>query len=182
MVWVETTEDARDLHSLKPEQLRPLIEEKSRHRFGSVIAVEEGPHLFPLKSSHARLFASDRLLLAGDALRRIHPLAGQGLNLGLRDAAALARCVLDHARLGLDPGALEVSKEYAQLRQADSIFSSIFLDLFFDVFDIDGPGATLVRSAALRAADQLPILKNYLTSEAGGLRGAHSLLQRARAR
>ena len=174
MVWVETTETAQSL-SLKPaEQLRLLIQERSRERFGATISIEEGPFSFPLRSRHAKVFASNRVLLAGDALRKIHPLAGQGLNLGLRDAAALAHCVLEHARVGLDPGSQNVAKEYTRLRQTDSIFNSAFLDLFFDVFEIAAPGAELVRSSALRATDRFQVLKNFLTEEAGGLRGEHS--------
>jgi 2-octaprenyl-6-methoxyphenol hydroxylase len=174
MVWVETAERAKELALLPPEDLLLLIQEKSKERFGPMIAFEEGPHSFPLKHRHATRLTSNRILLAGDALRRIHPLAGQGLNLGLRDAAAAARCIVEYASIGVDPGAADVLMEYARLRQADSILNAVFLDALFEFFDFDALGTEVARSAALRLADSFPRLKEYFALEAGGLGGDHS--------
>ena len=176
MVWVETTKRAEELVSLPRKDLLLLVQEKSKGRFGSIIAFEEGPFSFPLKHRHAISLTSRRILLAGDALRRIHPLAGQGLNLGLRDAAALARCVIEYASLGVDLGALDVMREYARLRQADSVLNSVFLDGFFDFLDLNSPGTEFARSAALRLVDRLTPLKDYFALEAGGLGGNHPFL------
>src|SRR5262249_61987612 len=83
---------------------------------------------FPLGLFTARTFIGDRLALVGDAAHIIHPIAGQGLNMGLRDVAALAEAVADAARLGLDPGGVDVLERYQRWRRCDTMMSGVATD------------------------------------------------------
>ena len=173
MVWTEAPDIAFELMRLPLEELRILIEAKSKGRLGAVLAIEEGPNAFALRYRHAREFTAHRLALIGDALRRVHPLAGQGLNLGIRDAATLCRIVMDRAKLGLDVGDGVGLREYAEARRVDSFVNATFLDLLHDIFSADSLGPHMARAAALRLVDTSPILKDYLMTEAAGLKGDH---------
>ena len=103
IVWTERTEEAERLVALAPGEFHTELERRFGLKLGE-IEVLSPPRVHPLGFSVARSFVGERFALLGDAAHVIHPIAGQGLNLGLRDVAALAECVVDGARLGLDVG------------------------------------------------------------------------------
>ncbi len=123
---------------------------------------------YPLRLHLARAYAKDRFALAGDAAHTIHPLAGQGLNLGLKDVAALAETVLDAARLGLDYGRLDVLKRYERWRRFDSFALAAVTDSLNRLFSNDFPPLRLARDLGLGAVDRIAPLRRFFMRHAGG--------------
>ena len=112
-----------------------------------------------------------RFALIGDAARVVHPIAGQGLNLGLRDVAALAEVIDDAARLGLDTGAQFVLERYERWRRLDSALSAATYDALNRLFSNDWTLLRTARDFGLAVLDQLPALKQFLVAEAAGVTG-----------
>ena len=127
---------------------------------------------FPLSFRHRREFAGrPALALIGDAAHVIHPIAGQGLNLGLKDVAALAECIADATRLGMDPGGADVLTGYSRARRFDTVAMAAVTDglnrLFFQRYRADPDAADF----GLGLVERLPPLKRYFIREDSGLRG-----------
>src|SRR5262249_41637800 len=140
-------------------------------RFGAHLGATkaEGPRWsYPLKFHLARGYVRPRFALAGDAAHGIHPIAGQGLNLGLTDAAALAEVLLDAARLGLDIGALDVLKRYERWRRFDSAIMGLTMDAMNRLFSNDIAPVRFVRDVGIGIADRVGPLRRFLMRNAGG--------------
>jgi 2-polyprenyl-6-methoxyphenol hydroxylase-like FAD-dependent oxidoreductase len=146
------------------------VEKRFGYRLGGVALA--GPRAsWPLDMHLARALVADRFALLGDAAHGVHPIAGQGLNLGLRDVAALAEVVADAARLGLDVGSLAVLERYERWRRLDSALSAASFDALNRLFSSD---STLLRSArdfGLGLVERMPALKQFFVAEAAGLTG-----------
>jgi 2-octaprenyl-6-methoxyphenol hydroxylase len=112
-----------------------------------------------------------RLALVGDAAHGVHPIAGQGLNLGLRDVAALCEVVVDAARLGLDFGSLAVLERYERWRRLDSALSAATFDALNRLFSNDSTVLRTARDFGLGLVERMPALKQLLVAEAAGLTG-----------
>jgi 2-octaprenyl-6-methoxyphenol hydroxylase len=119
----------------------------------------------------ARALVADRLALIGDAAHLVHPIAGQGLNLGLRDVAALAEVLADAARLGLDIGSSIVLSRYERWRRTDAALSAAAFDGLNRLFSNDWPLLRSVRGVGLGVVERLPLLKQFFVAEAAGLTG-----------
>ncbi len=143
-------------------------------RFGFVLGEISlaGPRqAFPLDMQIARAFAADRLPLIGDAAHVVHPLAGQGLNIGIRDVAALTETLVDATRLGLDIGSAAVLERYSRWRRFDSAFSAAVMDGLNRLFSNDSAPLRALRDLGLGLVDRAPPLKRFLVSEAAGATG-----------
>jgi 2-octaprenyl-6-methoxyphenol hydroxylase len=136
---------------------------------------------FPLGLTLARNFVRPRLALAGDAAHGIHPIAGQGLNLGFRDVAALAETIVEAHRLGLDIGSLAVLERYERWRRFDTVEMGIVTDTLNRMFSNDNPALRLVRDVGLGLVDRLPSLKRMFIREAAGRGGELPRLLRGEA-
>jgi 2-octaprenyl-6-methoxyphenol hydroxylase len=112
-----------------------------------------------------------RLALAGDAAHGIHPIAGQGLNLGLKDVAALAEVVVEADRLGQDIGALDVLERYQQWRRFDTVQMGVTTDILTRLFSNDAAPVRAARDFGLGLVERLPRLKDYFIRQAAGLAG-----------
>jgi 2-octaprenyl-6-methoxyphenol hydroxylase len=123
---------------------------------------------YPLKLHLARTYAKDRFALIGDAAHTIHPIAGQGLNLGLKDAAALAETVLDAARLGLDFGRLDVLARYERWRRFDSFILAAATDGLNRLMSNDLFPIRLARDLGMGVVDSIPPLRRFFMRHAGG--------------
>jgi 2-octaprenyl-6-methoxyphenol hydroxylase len=121
--------------------------------------------------SPCRSFIGERLALIGDAAHVIHPIAGLGFNLGLRDVAALAESITDAVKLGLDPGSASVLEAYARWRRFDTVMTAVATDGLTRLFSNDNPGVRAIRGLGLRAAGSLGALKRYFMREAAGETG-----------
>lgn len=165
IVWSEEAGRARTLLADSEVADAALAE-----RFGpdlGAIARETPLGGFPLAIGLARSFVAPRLALLGDAAHQIHPLAGQGLNLGLADAAALAEEIVDAVRLGLDPGGEDVLAAYQRARRFDAVLLATLTDGLNRLFSNDALAARVLRDLGLGLVDRSP-LKSLLATEAAG--------------
>ena len=170
LVWTEHTADAGRLMASEDFVFQLELERRFGHRLGA-IEVEGARHAYPLgRSSRATCAAALRLL--GDAAHGIHPIAGQGLNLGFRDAAALAETVVDAYRLGLDVGSFEVLRRYEIWRRYDTFQMGVVTDALNRLFSNDIGPLRALRDIGLGIVDRLPKIKAAFIGEAAGLGGA----------
>jgi 2-octaprenyl-6-methoxyphenol hydroxylase len=126
---------------------------------------------YPLSLQHAHRYVDRRLALIGDAAHVIHPIAGQGLNLGLRDVAALAECIVDARRLGLDVGAGEALARYERWRRVDNLMLAAVTDGLNRLFSNDIAPLRLARDLGLAAVGRIPPAKRFFMRHAMGLVG-----------
>ncbi len=169
IVWTERSADVPAL--LGGDEAETLAE--IERRFGAElgrIALEHGPSAHPLAFGIARSFRAPRLALLGDAAHVIHPVAGQGLNLGLAGAAALAEAVTEALRLGLDPGSDDVLKTYERARRFDTVAMAAATDGLNRLFSNDSLPLRLTRDLGLGLVDRLPGLKDFFIGQAAGRR------------
>jgi 2-octaprenyl-6-methoxyphenol hydroxylase len=180
IVWTEQAQEAARLVALPDAEFHAELERRFGLRLGEIAAV--GPRrVHPLGLSVARAFIADRLALVGDAAHVIHPIAGQGLNMGLKDVAALAEVIVDAVRLGLDPGSLAVLERYQRWRRFDTMAMGIATDGLNRLFSNQSDVLRLVRDVGLGLVDRLPALKRLFIREAAGLVGEVPKLLRGEA-
>ena len=168
LVWTESTAEAVRLKALPLEQAAAEIEAAMGSSLGHV-TVEEGIQAFPLRLQLARTFVAPRLALIGDAAHVIHPLAGQGLNLGLKDVAALGEAVIDALRLGLDHGSPEVLSRYETWRRFDTALMAAVTDNLNRLFSNDAAPLRALRDFGLGLVDRTTPIKSALIGRAAGL-------------
>jgi 2-octaprenyl-6-methoxyphenol hydroxylase len=170
IVWTERADRARRLLELDA----PRFQAEFARRFGDHLGVVGtlGPRWwFPLGLVHAERYVEQRLVLVGDAAHGIHPIAGQGYNLGVRDIAALVEVLVDAKRLGLDIGAADTLERYAEWRRADNFTMVAATDLLNRLFSNDIKPLRLVRDVGLAAVNRLPPLRRFFVRHAMGLVG-----------
>jgi 2-octaprenyl-6-methoxyphenol hydroxylase len=168
LVWTEPTREAERLVAGDTMMFEIELEQRFGHKLGT-IRVEGGKRAFPLGLTLARSFVKPRIALAGDAAHGIHPIAGQGLNLGFKDAAALAEVIVDAARLGLDIGALDVLEAYQRWRRFDTVQMGVTTDVLNRLFSNDNPLLRAARSFGLSLVDRAPPLKDFFIGQAAGM-------------
>jgi len=180
IVWTEEASEAQRIVALPDDAFHAELEARFGLHLGEIVAV--GPRrAFPIGLAIARAFVAERVALIGDAAHVIHPIAGQGLNLGLRDAAALAECITDAARLGLDPGGPDVLSRYQRWRRFDTVAMGITTDGLNRLFSNRSDVLRLVRDIGLGMVDRLPRLKDSFIHQAAGLAGEVPKLLRGEA-
>jgi 2-octaprenyl-6-methoxyphenol hydroxylase len=180
IVWAEESGEAERLVALPPAK---FMEELIR-RFGlelGEIELLSPPRAYPLSFAIARRLVAERFALLGDAAHVIHPLAGQGLNLGFRGVAALAECIADAARVGLDPGSPGVLERYERWRRFDTAMMAGATDGLNRLFSNHSDALRVVRDVGLGVVDRMPGLKRYFSREAAGLTGEVPRLMRGEA-
>lgn len=180
IVWTEPKEEAARLVGLPLADFQVELERRFGLKLGEIEVLSK-PKAFPLGFTVARKFVADRFALLGDAAHVIHPIAGQGLNLGIRDAAALAECITDAARLGLDPGAPEVLSRYERWRRFDTLGMSFATDGLNRLFSNNSGALKVLRDVGMGLVDRMPPLKNFFIQEAAGLTGEVPKLLRGEA-
>ncbi len=171
IVWTEPSTKACSYLNASLDDMRAQIDRRIGGRFGE-IQIEEGPQSFPLALQIARRFIGHRLALVGDAAHRVHPLAGQGLNIGMRDVATLAELIFAQVKLGLDPGATDLLDEYERRRRFDATTSAAAFDLLHSAYLLSSPPARLAKRIGMGVVDRTDALKRALLSEASGTTGA----------
>jgi len=170
LVWTERADLAPAIMALDEAGFA----EEMGLRFGDYLGrlkVDGGRWSFPLGLSHATRYADTRLVLVGDAAHAIHPISGQGLNLGLRDVAALAEVLVDARRLGLDMGSRDILDRYERWRRFDTAMLLAVTDGLNRLFSNDIAPIKLVRDLGLAAVEQIPPLKRLFMRHAMGVIG-----------
>jgi 2-octaprenyl-6-methoxyphenol hydroxylase len=170
IVWTERRDLAPAMMALGPEDFAAEIARRFGDSLGALAAIG-GRWSYPLSLLHAERYSDRRLALVGDAAHAIHPIAGQGLNLGLRDVAALAEAVVDARRLGLDLGDASVLARYERWRRLDTLMLIAATDGLNRLFSNDLAPLRLARDLGLAAVNRLPPLKRLFMGHAMGLLG-----------
>ena len=166
MVWSTADAEAARLLALAPKALAREVAAVSRDSVGELGLVTQ-QRSFPLRRLTADRLVAPRVALAGDAAHVIHPLAGQGANLGLQDARVLAE-VLAERVTGRDPGDLRLLRRYERARAEDILAMRTTVHGLFRLFGANSPGISRLRNAGLNFADRMPVLKNLLMRHAMG--------------
>jgi 2-octaprenyl-6-methoxyphenol hydroxylase len=180
IVWTEHTADAERFVASPDAAFRDELEKRFGLHLGD-IALAGPRRAYPLGLWVARSFIAERMALVGDAAHVIHPIAGQGLNMGLRDVAALAEAAVDAARLGLDAGDATVLERYQRWRRFDTMAMGVSTDVLNRLFSNQSDALRLVRDIGLGLVDRLPPLKRMFMREAAGLSGEVPKLLRGEA-
>lgn len=170
LVWTEKDGPARAIKALDREGFQEALEARFGDFLGWVKPVSQ-IHVYPLGLMLAERFTGERLALAGDAARTIHPIAGQGFNLGVRDAAALSEVIVDALRAGLDPGSRAVLSRYERWRKTDSAALALGTDAFNLLFSNDNTALRHVRGLGLSLANAVPAARQFFMRTAGGETG-----------
>lgn len=167
LVWTERTGDAKRLLEADDLSFALELERRFGHRLGE-IQVEGVRRAYPLGLTLAREYVRERFALAGDAAHAVHPISGQGLNLGFKDAAALAQTIVEADRLGLDFGLLSVLERYQQWRRFDTVRMGVVTDVLNRLFSNDNALVRAARDFGLGVVDRLPGLKKRFIDQAAG--------------
>ncbi|HUD89117.1 MAG TPA: ubiquinone biosynthesis hydroxylase [Xanthobacteraceae bacterium] len=180
IVWTEQTREAERIVALPDDAFHAELEQRFKLHLGEITMVG-ARRVHPLGFFVARSFIAERIVLVGDAAHVIHPIAGQGLNMGLKDVAALAEVIVDAARLGLDPGSAHVLERYQRWRRFDTMAMGLATDGLNRLFSNRSDVLRLVRDVGLGLVDRVPNLKRLFIREAAGLVGEVPKLLRGEA-
>ena len=177
IVWSVPEEDAVGWLSLSDEDFAAEAEAAMGGFLGK-IAMLAPRSSFPLGFHHAAQITAQRLALVGDAAHAIHPIAGQGLNLGFRDVAALAEVLVEGARLGLDLGDRQLLDRYQRWRSLDALSVAFATDTLTRIYGVPGKTASAIRRFGMGLVGRISPLRNRLMNEARGTSGELPLLLR----
>jgi 2-octaprenyl-6-methoxyphenol hydroxylase len=180
LVWTETRDEAARIVALSDEEFHAELEQRFGLHLGEVKALDK-PRAFPLSYFVARSFIAERMAMVGDAAHVIHPIAGQGLNMGLKDVAALAEVVVDAARLGIDIGQADVLERYQRWRRFDTMAMGLATNSLNFLFSNRSTLLRTVRDIGLGLVDRAPPLKSLFVRQAAGLTGEVPRLLRGEA-
>ncbi len=170
LVWTVDEEDAAGVLALGERAFIAEVEKRMHGIFGA-IATEGRRSSYPLGFHHTAKITGQRLALVGDAAHGIHPIAGQGLNLGLRDVGALVEVLAEGRRIGLDPGDAQLLARYEKWRGLDSFMVAAATDGLTRLFGIPGKLPSAIRRLGMAAVQRTPALKRFFMDEARGMSG-----------
>jgi len=170
ITWSENETRAREIMALDDAAFLQEAQRRAGWQLGA-LSLESGRASWPLAGHLARSLVGPRLALVGDAVRSVHPIAGQGVNLGFRDVAALAEVIVEGMRLGLDAGDATLLTRYERWRRADGVQSAAAFAALNALFSSDSIPLRALRDAGLGVVDRLPALKGLIVAEAAGATG-----------
>ncbi|MBB4230860.1 ubiquinone biosynthesis hydroxylase [Rhizobium mongolense] len=168
LVWTERAHDADRLVAGDDLIFEEELERRFGHKLGALKVIGER-RAFPLGLTLARAFVAPRFALAGDAAHGIHPISGQGLNLGFKDVAALAETIVEADRLGLDIGSINILERYQTWRRFDTFRMGVTTDVLNRLFSNDVMPVRIARDVGLGIVDRIPGLKSFFIGQAAGI-------------
>ncbi len=171
IVWSTTPEHADALVAMDETAFLAALDQAFGNKLGKMMTSSGSRAAFPLYLQHATAYTAPRLALIGDAAHTLHPLAGQGVNLGVLDAATLAEVILDAYNLGKDVGAYSILRRYERWRKGDNLAMMAIMDGFKRLFSNDFKPLRWLRSRGLAFTHRLPPIKNLIMRHAMGLTG-----------
>jgi 2-octaprenyl-3-methyl-6-methoxy-1,4-benzoquinol hydroxylase len=170
IVWYNSPDEVRRLKVLTNEDLLREMVATFPDCLGKVKAVL-GTASFPLKRQHAQSYVKPGVVLVGDAAHMINPLAGQGVNIGLLDAAALGEVLIEASKQGLDVGDIKVLRRYEKIRRIENLKMMTVMDVFYRVFSNESMPVKFLRNLGLGLAERVLPAKNKVMRSAMGLEG-----------
>lgn len=170
LVWTVAERDAPGVLALGERAFVTEVERRMAGLFGAV-ALAAPRMAYPLNFHHAAKLTAERLVIVGDAAHGIHPIAGQGLNLGLRDVGALVEVLSDGLRLGLEPGDAQLLARYERWRSLDTFSVALATDGINRLFGVPGRLPSAIRRLGMGAVQRSPLLKRFFMDEARGVSG-----------
>ncbi|CAM4417637.1 MAG: 2-octaprenylphenol hydroxylase [Legionellaceae bacterium] len=170
IVWSTSPEQANKVKSLPLEEVEKMLETSFEYRLGTV-KIKQPLLYHPLRMQHAKHYVKAGIALIGDAAHTIHPLAGQGVNLGLLDAAALAETLLKGLKKGKNIGGINVLRPYERWRKGSNLAMIGAMEILKRTFEFENPLLKYVRQEGMGFINAMPCLKNPLIAKAMGLTG-----------
>ncbi|MFV0645358.1 MAG: FAD-dependent monooxygenase [Sphingomonadaceae bacterium] len=170
LVWTVAEQDAAGVLAMPERAFLAECDKRMKGLFGT-IRLNSPRSSYPLSFQHTARIVDDRLALVGDAAHGIHPIAGQGLNLGLRDVGALVEVLTDGMRLGLDPGDAQLLARYENWRSVDSFTVALATDGITRLFGLQGRASSAIRRFGMAGVQRLSPLKHWFMDEARGVTG-----------
>ncbi len=170
LVWTVPDERREEILALDDAAFLAGLQDRFGERAGRFVRVGRR-HAYPLAWMQSREHVRPRLAVIGNAAHTLHPVAGQGFNLGLRDVATLAEVIIDGVRAGRDPGDPERLRDYARWRRRDQLTTALFTDALVRIFSNNLPPVALARNIGLTLLDVAPPLKRLLARQAMGFGG-----------
>ena len=170
LVWTVSERDGDGVMALSRRAFEAEVAKKMHGIFGAIELVGDRSS-YPLGFHHTARITEQRLALVGDAAHGIHPIAGQGLNLGLRDVGALVDVLAEGMRLGQEPGDAQLLARYEKWRGLDSFMVALATDGLTRLFGIPGKLPSVVRRLGMAAVQRTPALKRWFMDEARGMSG-----------
>jgi 2-octaprenyl-6-methoxyphenol hydroxylase len=171
LVWTVAEADAAGVLAMSERAFLNEVEKRMGGVFGA-IRLASPRTSYPLNFHHTARIVDERLALVGDAAHGMHPIAGQGLNVGLRDVAALVEVLREGMRVGLDPGDAQLLARYERWRAADTFMVATATDVLTRLFGLPGRVPSLVRRIGMAGVQRMPMLKRWFMDEARGMSGA----------
>ena len=170
LVWTVSEKDAAGVLTMSDHAFVSEITKRMNGMFGG-ITLNSKRSSYPLSFQHTARMVADRLVLVGDAAHGIHPIAGQGLNLGLRDVGSLVEVLMDGMRVGLDPGDTQLLKRYERWRSLDCFSVSFTCDSVTRLFGVPGRIPSAIRRLGMAGVQRISPLKQFFMDEARGMSG-----------
>lgn len=170
LVWTVNERDAAGVLALSDRAFVAEVEKRMHGLYGA-IAVDGPRSSYPLGFHHTAKITAKRLALVGDAAHGLHPIAGQGLNVGLRDVGALVEVIVDGKRLGLDPGDAQLLARYERWRGLDTFTVALATDGLTRLFGVPGRLPSAIRRLGMGLVQRTPTLKQWFMNEARGVSG-----------
>ncbi|MHA6333022.1 FAD-dependent monooxygenase [Qipengyuania sp. CAU 1752] len=180
LVWTVDENDANGVLKMSDRAFLGEVEQRMDGLFGKV-ELNSARSSYPLAFQHTSKLVGERLALVGDAAHGMHPIAGQGFNLGLRDVGALVEVLTEGRRLGLDPGDAQMLGKYEEWRALDALMVMAATDGLTRLFGVPGKAASALRRLGMGAIQRTGVLKAFFMDEARGVTGQRPELLRHRA-
>lgn len=170
IVWSTSHAHAKELMALSDEEFRHALSNAFNNKLGQIKKISKR-YFFPLRMRHAKSYVQPSLALIGDAAHTIHPLAGQGVNLGLLDAASLSEVIIEAVKRNKNYSSSSVLRRYERWRKSDNVAMLAGVEVLKRLFANNNPSMKRVRGVGLAMTNRVPLLKNFFTQYALGHRG-----------